>query len=381
MRIFEVLTAAATGGLISSLIWLRNLYEPLIDLEHEVFLFRAEEAVAARHNAVLRASFSQVLLDTFKYENAKRPFDLFFTYLKDGMVENSVIDEVRRTGVPTCNFSCNNTHQFDLVDDLSPHFDYNLHSEKDAADKFKQISANPIWFPMAANPKYYYPMDIFRSLDVVFVGQCYACRPNYIWQLLESGIDIHVYGPGWRLRENGGFKRELLRRGRRYYMALRSLIAGNMESRARWSANLAWLDLCERLRSKYNDQMHTPISDDEMNRKYSESKISLGFLEVYDKHDLSAYSKQHLHLRDFEAPMSGALYLTGYCEELEEFFEIDKEVIVYRNEYELLDKVRYYLSHPHEGEAIRHRGHMRSLHSHTYQRRFSQLFYLLGLNK
>jgi hypothetical protein len=128
------------------------------------------------------------------------------------------------------------------------------------------------------------------------------------------------------------------------------------EERALYSAQIAYLAFCDRLRWKYDENLHPPGSDEEMVRKYSESRISLGFLEVFDRHDPSAITKQYVHLREFEAPMSGALYCTGFCEELTEFYEPDKEVIIYRNEYELLNKVRYYLSHPAEAEQVRQAG-------------------------
>ncbi len=77
--------------------------------------------------------------------------------------------------------------------------------------------------------------------------------------------------------------------------------------------------------------------------------------------------------------MSGALYCTGYTEELAEFYEPDREVLIYRNQHELLDKVRYYLAHPAEAEKVRQAGYLRALRDHTYHRRFQQLFKELGL--
>ena len=61
-------------------------------------------------------------------------------------------------------------------------------------------------------------------------------------------------------------------------------------------------------------------------------------------------------------------------------FEPDKEVLTYRDEGELLDKVKYYLKHNDEGERIRVAGRRRALSDHTYQRRFNQLFEKIGLS-
>jgi spore maturation protein CgeB len=126
--------------------------------------------------------------------------------------------------------------------------------------------------------------------------------------------------------------------------------------------------------------MHPPLDDEAMIAMYSESRISLGFTEVYDKHDPSREVKRHLHLRDFEGPMCGALYLTGDCEELAGFYEPDKEVLVYRDEDEMLEKITYYLVHEHGAAAIRQAGRTRALRDHTYHRRWAKLLDDLGLS-
>jgi hypothetical protein len=377
MRIFETLEKSANTLIGTNRTWYRNLYEPLIDLGHDVFLFPAEEGRRARqrNDRNLRAAFSQKLLDTFRAEHAKQPFDLFFAYLMDGMVEPGTIDAIRATGVPTCNFSCNNAHQFDLVDELSPHFDYNLHAERDAREKFLGIGANPLWLPMASNPRYFKPLDVPRTIAASFVGANYALRASYIAHLLENGVDAHAYGPGWVSGDLTPARAVV----KRYWFLFRALLARAPQKQARASAKLAELDLRRSVAARFPRNMHAPISDDEMIALYSRSHISLGFLEVYDQHDPSRAVTRHLHLREFEAPMSGALCCTGYIDELAEHFEPDKEVIVYRSAHELLDKARYYLAHPDHAERVRRAGHTRALRDHTYHRRFETLFDAIGL--
>ena len=159
MRIFETIDFAANAQIRGNQTWGRNLYEPLLDLGHDVVLFSSRQGwnALAAQSTRMKEVFSTQLLDAFHREHKKRPFDLFFAYLMDGMVDPAAIDEIRKTGVPTCNFSCNNAHQFYLVEHLSPHFDFNLHSEKDAREKFLSVQANPVWWPMASNPKYFHP--------------------------------------------------------------------------------------------------------------------------------------------------------------------------------------------------------------------------------
>ena len=376
MRIFQVSGASTNVSIPANSTWHRNLYEPLVEMGHDVVLWWSpalQQAAAGDGNARDRAS--DELLKAFRNAHAEHPVDLFFAYLNDGMVHTEALDQVRQSGVPTCNFSCNNIHQFYLVDEISPHFDYNLHAEKAAREKFVAVGANPLWWPMASNPRYFRPYDLSPTVDVSFVGANYALRARYIHHLLENGVDVHAYGPGWTLSQEDKLRQWLWRQR----LLVQALLARDLEAQARATARAAQVDAGRLLRARHPDNVHAPVSDEELIALYSRSQISLGFLEVYEHHDPSRPVTQHLHLREFEAPMSGALYCTGYMDELAEFFEPDREVIVYRNQHELLDKVRFYLAHPAEAEAIRQAGHHRALAEHTYHHRYRGLFHELGL--
>jgi len=177
------------------------------------------------------------------------------------------------------NFSCNNAHQFDLVDTLSSHFDYNLHSEKDAREKFLTIGANPLWWPMASNPKYFKPLDLPRNIEVSFVGANYALRARYVVHLLLNDVAVHAYGPGWQWGTTTRW-RSLAKRFKYLLMACTAISA---QSQYRASANLADHDLRCNLATRFPENVHSTVSDEELIALYSQSQISLGFLEVYDR--------------------------------------------------------------------------------------------------
>lgn len=48
---------------------------------------------------------------------------------------------------------------------------------------------------------------------------------------------------------------------------------------------------------------------------------------------------------------------------------------------ELLDKTKFYLSHPREAEKLREAGYRRARRDHTWQRRFEQLFQATALKQ
>ena len=120
------------------------------------------------------------------------------------------------------------------------------------------------------------------------------------------------------------------------------------------------------------------LTDEEMIRMYSRSKINLGFSTCGDTHESGDRILQ-VRLRDFEVPMSGGFYMVEHMEELGEFFRIGEEVVCYTGPEDLAEKIRYYLVHDGEREAIRKAGHERCLRDHTWTRRFEAAFREMGL--
>ncbi|KAF0219357.1 MAG: methyltransferase FkbM [Geobacteraceae bacterium] len=72
------------------------------------------------------------------------------------------------------------------------------------------------------------------------------------------------------------------------------------------------------------------------------------------------------NMRLFEATGCGALLITDYKDNLNELFEIGKEVVVYRSAEECAALVAYYLAHPEEAEEIARAGQARTLRDHSY---------------
>lgn len=76
-----------------------------------------------------------------------------------------------------------------------------------------------------------------------------------------------------------------------------------------------------------------------------------------------------MNMRIFEATGSGAFLLTEYYDNLSEYFEIGKEIEVFRDEKELIEKIRYYLAHPKERQEIAKRGQERCLRDYSMEKR------------
>jgi spore maturation protein CgeB len=91
-----------------------------------------------------------------------------------------------------------------------------------------------------------------------------------------------------------------------------------------------------------------------------------------DKHGLFYQLKGRL----FQAVGAGAMALNEYCPELEELFEIGKEIITFEfgNVEEVREKLLWYLAHDAERQRIARAGYERGRKHHTFTARIQQIF-------
>lgn len=400
MRVFYASTSEPNPNFQSD-IWRNNLYLPLVDLGHDVVefqydlvpIFRSLPPVDQEKRDFIERSrpvVSEELLRQIRAAHAQRPVQLFFSYLNDACVLPEAIDEIRRMGITTVNWYCNGSYQLYLVEEISPRYDWCLVPEKFRLPDYEAMGARPIYCQEAANPNIYKPADVPVEYDVTFVGQAYGERPAYIRHLLDGGIDVRVWGDRWGL-----YAERKPQPAPRRTPAERALHVGRRLMTADgWRAALRRLapPAPAEPPAQCPPQADAPqpvlvpeeivggvLSDSEMIRMYSRSKINLGFSTCGDTH-LSGQRIVQIRLRDFEVPMSGGFYMVEYMEELEEFYEIGKEVVCYTDPEDLADKVQYYLRRDGEREKIRRAGYERCLRDHTWQKRFEVAFKEMGLN-
>jgi spore maturation protein CgeB len=398
VRIFYSSDTTPNASLQSNL-WRNNLYLPLVDLGHDVVEFDYDlrktfqnlDPADPQQKAFIdinRPKLSKELLRQVKLAHAHKPVDLFFSYFYDACVLPEAIDEIRALGITTANWYCNGSYQLHLVSEIAPHYDWCLVPEKFRLKDYVAMGARPIYCQEAANPSTYKPFDLPVEYDVAFVGQAYGERPEYIRYLLDRGIDVRVWGHGWRnfsaatapgygrhmLRHILGIGRALLtRQGWRAAGKRLERLAGTLNRKAL----LAITDLPPRIVLP-DTILGGPLSDLEMVQMYSRTKINLGFSTVGETHRAGERIVQ-VRLRDFEVPMSGGFYMVEYMEELEEFYDIGREIVCYTGKEDLAEKVQYYLARDDERERIGRAGRERCLRDHTWHCRFEMAFRQMGL--
>jgi spore maturation protein CgeB len=352
MRIFYAADHEIIPG---SKFWHNNLFLSLVDLGHEVVQFdydltfhflNADPSIPSHQQFIdkFKPKLEQNLIAQIKAEHKKKPIDLLFSYFYNSFCSADTIHEIRHLGICTLNWYCNGSYQFHLVNKIAPAYDYCLVPEKFRLQDYLAVGANPIYFQEAANPNIYKPYVLDKEYDVTFVGQKYGNRPEYIRSIMDAGLDVRVWGQGWQQESMWEERIHKFKKLAKQY-----------------GIKAAFRKSYETIRIKSFDQIAVaipssiigpPLSDEELIKMYSRSKISLGF-SVVDTQETALEPIKQVRLRDFEAPMSGAFYMTEYMEELEQFFDIGSEMVCYSSKEDLIEKIQYYLRHETEREKIR----------------------------
>jgi spore maturation protein CgeB len=298
---------------------------------------------------------------------------VLFGYFLKQLVYPEAIRDISDMGILTMNYWCNGAHQFHLVDEISPAFDVCIATERAALPDYEAVGANVTYLQMAANPARYRPYDLPLEYDVTFVGQRYADRPELVLHLLDQGIPVRVWGPGWTSDRTYGEKNIGLALAPRFVLRHpRAAVLRTMAHvRKRVSARQTISTSAERRLARIAGPS---LPYEELIRMYSRSRISLGFSTTGDARYHDPVKVRQIHLRDFEATMSGAAYFVEFQEELEEFYELEREIVCYRSREELAEKARFYLDRPERALELRRAGHERARRDHTWARRFDELF-------
>ena len=69
--------------------------------------------------------------------------------------------------------------------------------------------------------------------------------------------------------------------------------------------------------------------------------------------------------------------MTSVANNLSDYYTPGEQIVTFDNANDLVDKVRYYLSHEQERKRIADAGRLRTLAEHTYEQRFNEIFNLM----
>jgi len=208
----------------------------------------------------------------------------------------------------------------------------------------------------------------FPEIDFIFLGSIISGygfhdqRQQILESLIKSNIDLKLYvnlpqisSLALFLRRGGFLGARLLNR-----MGLISFVEKN--SHLRKSLLLSEMPKKPKNYSKLIKVVKPPVFGLEMLKALSHSKIG------FNSHGEVA-GDYAANVRLFEVTGVGSCLITDWKKNLNDFFEIDKEIVTYKSTEECIEKVKWLLDHPKEREEIAKSGQKKTLGNHTFKQR------------
>lgn len=318
----------------------------------ETFDFRQSQYLKSPLGSLFRKSIKRIspfsprqipFIDTREREKMNKSLlastkeyqpDVLLVLMGDTIFQET-LGRIREQGVITVNWFHDTvlaSIRKDFVQDISPYYDYFFIIDSSEVLNYVKISSPHVKsLPLACDPEVHKRIDLTQeekekySSEVCFVGTVKFKRKEVLAQLRDFNLGIWGY---W-LRKSPELKR--------YY------------------------------RRKH-------VYGEEAVKIYNASKIVLDIPISYGTEDKAFYVTP----RVFEVPACGAFLLTAENSSLSNLYEIGKEMVCYKDEKELKEMVKYYLSHPEEREQIAQKGQERAYRDHTYERRLKEMFSIIG---
>jgi hypothetical protein len=409
-RIFIAVRHSVDPSHFYGALWSNNFYPALRQLGCEIVESQTDLLPASRFMHIAagftaeerdtRDRVTERIISEIKDAHANGGIDLVLTYFYNAHFNPQGFSELRDLGIPTVNFYCNSIHQFPLVAEIARAVDFSWHAERDAKSSYVKVGANPVWVQMGADPTKYHPHDwMVRYNRGCFIGTRYADRDRLLAELIRRHIPVDIYGTGWGGIEQTALRRisiETTRAAATKHLGRQSYRPGTAGAYLRAACECLQRDGVVRgigrLLWRYNYARTTrrllPLlaqnakgRADNISETFARYDVVLNFSNVWADTTPGSALIPHVRLRDFEGPMCRTCYITGHSDEIEEFYEVGREIETYRSPAELADKTRFYLAQPDAADTLRNAGYLRAIRDHTWRRRFEQLFRLIGLSR
>ncbi len=236
-------------------------------------------------------------------------------------------------------------------------FSWVLTYDSRAVAKYRSIGCkNVVHHQPGVDLKTYRKIEgVKKDIGVSFVGLWSEPRGRLIASLRASGVDVFVRGMGW---PEGTLPQDEL-----VSVINRSKIALSLNTPAFY---WGWRPFVRCFfRRAYFGERGFRIKPD-MFHFFDNLKM------WRDKRNLQVKS------RHFEVPACGTLEMTQDADDMRDYYELGKEIVVYADAPDLAEKIKYYLAHDDERERIAEAGYGRTLRDHSTERRFEDIFRMIG---
>lgn len=306
----------------------------------------------------------------------EKKYDIFMTSYHEDYLEYETIEVIKKKGIATLLFCPDNLVVPYNHKKIARYFDLVWLTSRETKYLFDRWQAKSIFLPYAANPNHLKPVFHDKEeLRVGFIGTPHGSRIKTINSLIDHSIPVTVHAFN-RSTSNVG-----LRAKPDSYIKVLS-----KELRYPIGWKLAASQVIDKLQKNviHSDspfyKLEPPASLSELAAVNSKYALTLSFTNANSTGVLK-HPVKIVNLRNFELPMSGAIQFCEFSNEMAEYFEEGKEIVMYRNEDEAIEKAKCYLDPSKDAvrRRMREEARQRAERDHTWFNRFNRVFVEFGL--
>jgi hypothetical protein len=323
-------------------------------------------------------------LTDLKFHHQSQPIDLVISYLFPQQVEPAAINEIQDLGIPCVNFFCDNVREFLHVPTEFYCFTLNWVPEYKALRMYQKANLRyihapmPVWIP--PSQRTYNHTEVY---GISFIGSRDIQREVLFADAICLGIEVELRGAGWQYQDAN--KTDALNA----YAPKQSIwktIQNQFELIGQDGFASGFGKLTYKLRPKIPDNafqgcIHSKPDTQEYVNILQQSQITLGVNRYPSYRYPFSRPDTYSRMRDVEAPMMGACYLTEWTEGLEYLYDLGEEIETYRDADEMADKIEQLIGDPKRRLKMRCQAQKRALAEHTVPKTLSNITKILGLNR
>lgn len=313
--------------------------------------------------------FEKEIIDTI----FKNKIEIFFTSLNHKVISCKLITRLNELSIKTVLFCPDNLLYPFRHKKSSKYFNLVWITSLETKYLFDRWKAKTIYLPYAANPdmkKSHTTKKIIRK--VVFIGKPYGSRANVINYLTANEVPVVIYNG--TLKNENNYKIRF-KKFSKPMTSFSSLLINSIGRRVLLSKFLQFFNNNSKLdiKNKYLT-IKNSVSFDDMTKIYSQYALCLSFTSARNT-DILDNPVNVVNLRNFEIPAFQGVQLVRRTSEIMRLFDCGKEIICYKDNSDLLNKINYFLNIAHDDEisTLQEQGYKRVLKDHTWIKRFESI--------
>jgi hypothetical protein len=307
------------------------------------------------------------------------PADLFLCYLYPRQIDIAALKAIQKTGIPCVNFFCDNVRQFKKLPFEFSVFDLNWVPEFKAIKLYRKAGYPCVNLPMPVWIEPRFRMAGEEKLNqITFIGSKDIQRKLLFEKVLEADpeMQLSIYGGSWMDKEiipQIQFKQTIDQKISSNLTFIKSfgILAWIRKMQHRNSDNGAGTVLTQKIHPSPSSELYNTLT--------SQSMITLGVNRYPSFRYPFAEPDTYSRLRDIEAPMLGACYLTEWTEGIDGLYDLDNEIKIYRTPADLIDQVKALQSDPVLRLNFRINGQKKALSKHSISQSLTTILGALGV--